>query len=495
MVRGLPGYESVGKTDAQIWPADLAAEYRANDKQVIATKKPLNTLEHYFQLRGKKRYMAGNKFPIFDRTGAIALVGGAGVDITERIEAEEALRESEERFRELAENIDEVFWLSDLKHATIFYVSPAYEKLWGRSCNSLYASPRSWMDAIHPEDRARVVEVLDDHELQSAPNMVYRIIRPDGSTRWVHTRGFPVHDENGAVVRVAGIAADITERKQAEEALRKSERVLREAESLGHTGSWEHDLVKGEFFNTDENLRLFFGDDRSKGGSFEDYTQAVHPDDREFVIQRHAQLLAEGGPREIEYRVVWPDGNVHVLLAVATVVRDESGQAIRTYGTNLDITERKQAEDKLQLAYQSLSYHVENTPLAVIEFDKDLVVKRWSKRAEEIFGWKASEALGKNIYDDDFRIIYKEDISEVDTINEELTKGIVNWNLSLNRNYTKDGNVIYCEWYNSVLKDERGNVITILSLVHNVTERKRTEEKLRQVNAELRDLSSHLQNI
>jgi len=126
--------------------------------------------------------------------------------------------------------------------------------------------------------------------------------------------------------------------------------------------------------NTDENLRLFFGDDRSKGASFEDYTQAIHPDDREFVIQRHAQLLAEGGPREIEYRVVWPDGNVHVLLAVATVVRDELGQAIRTYGTNLDITERKQAEDKLQLAYQSLSYHVENTPLAVIEFDKDLVL-------------------------------------------------------------------------------------------------------------------------
>ncbi len=353
MVRGLPGYESLGKTDAQIWPADLAAEYRANDKQVIATKRPLQTVEH-FQQEGKQRYMAGSKFPIFDKTGAVALVGGAGVDITERIEAEEALRESEERFRELAENIDEVFWLTDLKHTTIFYVSPAYEKLWGRSCNSLYASPRSWMDAIHPEDRERVVEVLDDHELQSAPNMVYRVIRPDGSTRWVHARGFPVHDENGAVVRVAGIAADITERKQAEEALRKSERVLREAESLGHTGSWEHDLVTGEIFNTDENLHLFFGDDRSKGASFEDYTQATHPDDREFVMRRHAQLLAEGGPRDIEYRVVWPDGSVHVLFGRATVVRDELGQAIRTYGTNLDITERKQAEEQLKATSEQL---------------------------------------------------------------------------------------------------------------------------------------------
>jgi PAS domain S-box-containing protein len=123
-------------------------------------------------------------------------------------------------------------------------------------------------------------------------------------------------------------------------------------------------------------------------------------------------------------------------------------------------------------------YQVENTPLAVIELDKDLFIKRWSKRTEEIFGWKTSEALGKNVYDPDFPIIYTEDMPAVDKINEELTKGIVNRNLSLNRNYTKDGNIIYCEWYNSVLRDEQGNVITILSLVHDVTERKKAEEQL-----------------
>jgi PAS domain S-box-containing protein len=153
--------------------------------------------------------------------------------------------------------------------------------------------------------------------------------------------------------------------------------------------------------------------------------------------------------------------------------------------TAIDITERKRAEDELRLAYQRLTYHFENTPLAVIEFDKDLFIKRWSKRAEEIFGWKASEALGKNVYDPDFPIIYKEDMPVVDEINEELIKGMVNRNLSLNRNYTKDGNIIYCEWYNSVLRDEQGNVITILSLVHNVTEKKIAEEQIKKSEAHL----------
>jgi PAS domain S-box-containing protein len=155
---------------------------------------------------------------------------------------------------------------------------------------------------------------------------------------------------------------------------------------------------------------------------------------------------------------------------------------------------QKKATGSLRLAYQRLSYHVENTPLAVIEFDKDLTITRWSGRAEEIFGWKASEALGKNVYDPDFAIVHEEDRKAVDKINEELTKGTVSRNLSLNRNYTRDGQMIDCEWHNSVLKDEQGN-LTILSLVHDVTERKKTVQNLNRSYEEVRQLTSHLQNI
>jgi PAS domain S-box-containing protein len=174
-----------------------------------------------------------------------------------------------------------------------------------------------------------------------------KIVTKAGEERWLDfTEGTFEFEGKPAVV---GTALDITERKQAEIGLRKSERILREVEELGHTGSWEHDLVTGEIFNTEENIRLFFGEDRSKGKRFEDYVDALHPDDRAFVMGRHAHLLAEGGPRDIEFRVVWPDGSVHVLVGRATVVRDQSGQALRVYGTNVDITERKRAQDHLRL--------------------------------------------------------------------------------------------------------------------------------------------------
>ena len=138
--------------------------------------------------------------------------------------AEQVLEESEQRFRQLAENIQEVFWMSDPLKNEVLYVSPAYEKLWGRSCQSLYEQPRSFLDAIHPEDRERVVASLESQRRGKTTDVEYRVVRPDGSVRWVRDRSFPVKDRAGGVYRVAGIAEDITEGKQFEEALREADR-------------------------------------------------------------------------------------------------------------------------------------------------------------------------------------------------------------------------------------------------------------------------------
>ncbi len=341
MVRGLPGYQSLGKTDAQIWPADLAAEYRANDQQVIAAKKPLHTVEHYLH-EGKQRYMVGSKFPIFDKTGAVALVGGAGVDITERIDAEEALRESEHRLRTILRTAMDGFWRTDVQ-GRFLEVNETYCRMSGYSEQELLAMSISDVEA--QEIPSEVVAHIRSIMVRGEDRFESRHRRKDGSIFPVEVSAQYRTPDGGQMV---AFLRDITERKRVEMALQKNEQLLSETQVLGRTGSWEHNLVTGEIANTEGNLRLFFGDDHSKGARFEDFAEVVHQDDREYVSARHAQLLAEGGPRDIEYRVVWPDGTVHMLFGRATVVRDAAGRPLRVYGTNVDITERKRAENALR---------------------------------------------------------------------------------------------------------------------------------------------------
>ncbi|MFP5260267.1 MAG: PAS domain S-box protein [Acidobacteriota bacterium] len=143
-------------------------------------------------------------------------------DITERQTAERALRESEKKFRQLAEAIDEVFWLGSTDWKHVHYISPAYERLWGRPVKSLYEAPMSWLDVVHPEDRDLVlghIAALAGRPPASGAFPEYRLLRADGSVRWVQTRIFPVTDDAGAIHRLAGIAEDITDRVLARKAL------------------------------------------------------------------------------------------------------------------------------------------------------------------------------------------------------------------------------------------------------------------------------------
>lgn len=229
---------------------------------------------------GKIRRILARRFPIYDKDGEIIRVVGLAQDITEqqsakeklkkayaemenRVEertadllelnrkltaeigerkrAETKLRESNEKFLQLAHNINEVFWLREEKK--FLYVSPAYEKIWGRSCESLYQNPSSNFEAMHPEDRKNLLAKYDWNRFTKDEDFseIFRIIRPDGSIRWIHSRSFPIKDENGIVIKRAGIAEDITERKQTEEELRKSEAKYRSLFEHASTAMWEHD--------------------------------------------------------------------------------------------------------------------------------------------------------------------------------------------------------------------------------------------------------------
>ncbi len=146
-------------------------------------------------------------------------------DITQQKQAQEALATSEEKFRQIAENINEIFWMRDAEADIVLYVNPAYEKIWGRTCESLYINPQSFLDAVHPEDKSRVIANLKKN-IKKEFEIEYRIVRPDDSVRWVWEHSFPIKNGLGKIYRRAVVTQDITERKRAEEVQRNLEKEL-----------------------------------------------------------------------------------------------------------------------------------------------------------------------------------------------------------------------------------------------------------------------------
>ena len=196
---------------------------REHYAQAVAGMRPYDIEYRIVRPNGEVRYIHSRGSIQRDATGKPVKMLGTGQDVTERVQAEMALRESEQRFRQVTESIGEVFWLTDLVKNQVIYVSPAYEKIWGRSCAELYQSPRTWMDAIHPEDRESVRETA--LTTTGGYDLIYRILRPDGAVRWIHDRAFPIRDQAGRVYRVAGVATDITTQREMEMQMRHSQKM------------------------------------------------------------------------------------------------------------------------------------------------------------------------------------------------------------------------------------------------------------------------------
>lgn len=188
---------------------------------LMLCRRILQTTEIEFQLADKvpdgPRHVQFISMPVPEAGSRAVVFQSVMLDITERKAIETQANEVQNRFRQFAENIREVFWMADLKTRRMIYLSPGYQKLWGRT--SLYQSPQDWLAHIAPEDRERVWEAAQTKQSTGEYDLVYRIRRPDGSIRWIHDRAFPVRDESGEVCRVAGIADDITERKMIEKEL------------------------------------------------------------------------------------------------------------------------------------------------------------------------------------------------------------------------------------------------------------------------------------
>jgi PAS domain S-box-containing protein len=177
------------------------------------------------------------------------------------------------------------------------------------------------------------------------------------------------------------------------------------------------------------------------------------------ISESHPYGPSETGVFESHYSPLLDEEN-HIAGGIAVIT---------------DITARKQAEEAAHTAYRQLSFHVESSPLAVVEWDSDFRVSRWSESAERLFGWKAEEVIGKHV--NEWRFVFADDEDAVALVTNRQREGVEVQGVQRNRNYTRAGSVLFCEWYNSVLHDDRGKLVSVLSLVLDVTARQSAEEE------------------
>lgn len=340
-------------------------------------------------------------------TGAVVVFK----DITERKRVEEALASSEERFRQLAENIQEVFWMSDPSKNVMVYVSPAYEEIWGRTCASLYASPRSWLEAIHPEDRGRVLHAALTKQVTGEYHEDYRIIRADGSVRWIRDRAFPVRGALGVIDRIAGLAEDITDQKSSERrraAQYAVTRVLAEANTLSEATpkilqaiceGLEWDV--GAIWRIDEHARVLRCLDlwQAPGIQARPFEEFSRQTAFAYGVGLPGRVWASGKPTwiaDVTQDANFPRGPVAAVVglhgALAFPIKlndqvlgvfeffsrdicrpdDDLLEMLGSIGSQIgQFTERKQAQEALRLAYDKIDAILVSLPCAILIIDRE----------------------------------------------------------------------------------------------------------------------------
>jgi PAS domain S-box-containing protein len=222
------GRRLLGGSDDAVVVGRPALDFLHKDEHAVVATRMNEVLngarQNIFQERRYKRF-DGTPLDVEVAATLYPDPGGPAIqiilrDISQRKRAEAKTRETEERFRQIAESIDEVFWITPPDKNRMIYVSPAYEQIWGRPCAELYVNPRNWIAAVHPDDRDRVIHAAMTKQTQGAYDEEYRIVRPDGSERWIRDRAFPLRDDTGEIYRIVGLAEDITARKTVESEIR-----------------------------------------------------------------------------------------------------------------------------------------------------------------------------------------------------------------------------------------------------------------------------------
>ncbi len=341
-----------GRNHFELYPHE---ENQALFQSVLETGEPYVAIEKPFHHPDRpdrgETYWDWSLRPVWTEPGEVSGLLLGLMDVTDRVYAEQERYEGERKFRLLAESIEDVFWMSKSGITEMLYVSPAYEKVWGRSVASLYASPRSFIDAVHPEDRPRVVAELKRHATEGW-NLEYRIVRPDGEVRWIRDRGFPLRDGKGIFAGMCGTASDITEVKEAEEAIRESERRYRELQERSLDGFARTDM-ENRFVQVNSAFENLVGYSESE---LQNMTVPDITPEKGFAeeVGMKQELRRIGHTPLMEKEFQRKDGTLVPVELRVHLTRGASGAPREMWAFIRDITERKQAEAEIRKNLEQL---------------------------------------------------------------------------------------------------------------------------------------------
>jgi PAS domain S-box-containing protein len=409
--------EMLGQPLTLLMPARYRPAHEQGIARIESTGKS-HAMGSVLELHGLKK--DGTEFPIelslaAWNAAAGNFYGGIIRDISARKKAERALEEGQERFRQLADHIRGVFWITDPAKQDMLYISPGYEKIWGRSCESLYASPQSWLEAVHPEDRARVFEAATHKQPVGTYDEQYRILRPDGVIRWICDRAFPIRDSSGIVSRIVGFAEDITDQQRVQESLRTIGERLALVTTGSSDGFWDGQVLPDEPWNSPRTpvwwsprVKTMLGYTNEE---FPDvlasWASRLHPADRDRVFAALTAHIERRDPYDEEYRLLTKAGEYQWFRARGQAIWDETGQVVRMSGSLRDVTDRKRAEDALRRSEQLLQDVINNATTHIYVKDADgryLLINRqfrqyFSLTTDQIIGHTDHEIFPKDIAD------------------------------------------------------------------------------------------------
>jgi PAS domain S-box-containing protein len=418
---------------------------------------------------GDEYIVQASIYPLHKDDGSIEGYVSFQQDITRRKQDEAKLAESEAKFRQITESMGEVFWLRSADNSEMIYVNPAYEKVWGRTCQSLYDNPASFIDSVFDEDKTAVFGEFEKYMQGGDFDLEYRITRPDGSIRWVAAQSFPVRNDAGEVIRHTGIAVDVTERRRMGDALKASESNFR-----NFFASMQDMIVVG----TPEGRVLYANDAiiETLGYSLEELDAmgilGVHPRDRRQEAEEIFAAMFRGARNICPLPLQRKDG---LLVPVETRVSFGKWDGVDcVFGISKDLTAEQEAHQRFERLFRN------NPALMALSDMPDRRFVDVNDAFLKTLGYAREEVLGKSAAE----LGLFPDAEQQKAVADRLAAEgrIADFELQVR---TRDGSLREGLFSGEVIVgQERRYFLTVMI---DITDRKRAEQKLLEINRELED--------